>query len=182
VVPAPLSLRESRIRASFLLKDLRSGDPFRTAQAGQRLSAVPRFAALGPEQIAARAGEVQLKHALEVVAREQGFASWSELKTASEANPATGLDTARLLRRPGGGFLNHWYARYEEAQASLAAVGGFLFPYRGQYFICDAGLLEQHGIDPGDPDWARIGRDWVRPADPQARDRLERVLDARLPQ
>jgi hypothetical protein len=181
VVPAPLSLRESRIRASFLLKDLRSGDPFRANQAAERVRAIPRFAALGAEQIVPRAGEVQLKHALEAVAREQGFGSWSELKSAAEAEPTRGVDPARLLQRPAGGFLNRWYARYEDARASLEAVGGFLFPYRDQFFVCEPGVLEQYGIDPQDADWSRIGHDWVRPANLEARGRLERELDARLP-
>ena len=69
-------------------------------------------------------------------------------------------------------------ARYDEARASLEAEGGYLFPFRHQFFICGAGFLEARGIDPSHPDWERIGRDWVRPRDEPARDRLERMLVA----
>jgi hypothetical protein len=74
--------------------------------------------------------------------------------------------------------LNRWFARYVEARASLEAEGGYLFPYRHQFFICEQGFLAALGIDPGDPDWGRIGRDWVRPLDETARSRLERTLIA----
>ncbi len=35
------------------------------------------------------------------------------------------------------------------------------------------------GVDPDDPDWERIGYDWLRPLDEAARGRLERTLIAR---
>ena len=78
----------------------------------------------------------------------------------------------------GAAFLNRWFARYGEARALLEAEGGYLFPFRRQFFICEAGFLEARGIDPTHPDWDRIGRDWVRPRDETVRDRLERKLVA----
>ncbi len=32
--------------------------------------------------------------------------------------------------------------------------------------------VRERGLDPDDPDWERIGRDWVRPLDAAARERL----------
>jgi hypothetical protein len=78
----------------------------------------------------------------------------------------------------GAAYLNRWFARYDEARASLEAEGGYLFPFRSQFFVCEPGFLEARGIDPTHPDWERIGRDWVRPRDEAARDRLERNLVA----
>ena len=69
-------------------------------------------------------------------------------------------------------YLNRWYATYEDAKASRAAEGGYLFPYEHQYFIANAGAVRELGLDPLDPDWERIGWDWVRPLDPAAWERL----------
>ena len=70
-------------------------------------------------------------------------------------------------------FLNRWFNTYEEARASLDAEGGFLLPYADQFFVASAGAIRELGLDPDDPDWARIGWDWVHPIDPGARERLE---------
>jgi hypothetical protein len=42
--------------------------------------------------------------------------------------------------------------------------------------IVDRFYIESLGLDPDDPAWERIGRDWIRPADPQARAQLYRQL------
>lgn len=69
-------------------------------------------------------------------------------------------------------FLNRWYATYEAAREALDADGGFLLPYRQQFFVSSPDAVRELGLDPDDPDWERIGWDWVRPADPEARERL----------
>ena len=38
--------------------------------------------------------------------------------------------------------------------------------------IVDRYFIETLGLDPEDPDWEAIGRDWVRPASLKARERL----------
>jgi hypothetical protein len=49
-----------------------------------------------------------------------------------------------------------------------------LFPYGPrQFVVCESGFVRALGVDPADPDWERIGHDWVRPKDPAARARLE---------
>ena len=69
-------------------------------------------------------------------------------------------------------FLNEWFTSYEEARRCLEAKGGFLFPYGGQFFVAEATAVRELGLDPEDPDWERIGHDWVRPADAEAWERL----------
>ena len=69
-------------------------------------------------------------------------------------------------------FLNRWFASYEEARASLDADGGYLLPYNDQFFVTVADAIRELGLDPADPDWERIGWDWVRPLDDEARERL----------
>lgn len=69
-------------------------------------------------------------------------------------------------------FLNRWFSTYEEARASLDEEGGFLFPHGQHFFVTVRGAVRELGLDPEDPDWERIGRDWVRPADREAFERL----------
>jgi hypothetical protein len=80
-------------------------------------------------------------------------------------------------------FLNQWFTRYEEARALREAEGGYLLPFKNQFFVTVAGGIIELGLDPDDPDWERIGWDWVRPLNPEAwemlRDKRRRVLAAR---
>jgi hypothetical protein len=69
-------------------------------------------------------------------------------------------------------ILNRWFTTYESARASRDAEGGYLLPYRNQFFVTLAEGVRELGLDPDDPDWARIGWDWVRPADAPAWARL----------
>ena len=69
-------------------------------------------------------------------------------------------------------ILNRWFTTYEEARASLDAEGGYLLPYRRQFFVTTREGIRELGLDPDDPDWARIGWDWVRPLDAMAWERL----------
>ncbi len=68
--------------------------------------------------------------------------------------------------------VNRWFTTYQDAQASLKAEGGFLFPYRHQFFLTEVAGVIELGLDPEDADWERIGWDWVRPRDPEAWSRL----------
>ena len=71
-----------------------------------------------------------------------------------------------------GGFLNKWFANYEETKAHQKKAGGFLLPYKNQFFICDADYINWLGLDAEDPDWKAIGFDWVKPASQKAWQRL----------
>ena len=153
------TLTECRIQAQKLLKAARAGDE----SALRRLSALP----VPPRW--------QLKHALTVVALEADSPSWLALKARFDA-PA--IDTERFFEGRGSAYLNRWFRDLETAEESLRAEGGWLFPYRHQYFICEAGFLDARGIPSDDPDWARIGHNWAKPADPAAHARLARRLAA----
>ncbi|WP_163990337.1 GIY-YIG nuclease family protein [Pyxidicoccus caerfyrddinensis] len=177
----PLPLHECKVRASLLLKELCSPDSSRASRAAERLRALPAFGRLSLAELLARRDQVQRKHALAVIAHEQGYASWVELKAAREEAPPppSAVDFEALLSRVGGLFLNRWFTTYEDALASLRAQGGYLFPFRQQFFVCEASLLTTLGVDLTDPDWALAGPDWVAPRDAAAHARLEQRL-ARL--
>lgn len=173
------TLDGARIEAALLLKDLRGDDPARAGRAAGRFAILPYLASDDIDAILAKREELRLKHALAVVAAELGYAAWTDCKRRLEPPAADRLDTEAFFPgRWGGAFLNRWFARYAEARASLEAEGGYLFPFRRQFFVCEGGFLEARGIDPEDPDWDAIGRDWIRPLDDPARLRLERRLVA----
>lgn len=93
-------------------------------------------------------------------------------------------DFGTLLYPPGASaHCNIWSASYEEARTIHAQRGGYLLAYRRHYFIADRYFIETLGLDPEDPDWERIGRDWVRPQQPEARERLyAQLLRQRAPE
>jgi hypothetical protein len=69
-------------------------------------------------------------------------------------------------------ILSRWFTTYEDARASREAEGGYLLPYKHQFFVTTSEAIRELGLDPEDPDWARIGWDWVRPRDAEAWERL----------
>jgi hypothetical protein len=71
-------------------------------------------------------------------------------------------------------FVNRWFRTYDEARTSLESEGGYLFPYKNQFFITGKEAIRELGMDPDDPDWELIGRDWVRPLNPEAWERLKK--------
>ena len=172
---------EAGIKASILLKDLRSDSPERNIKAAVRLQKVPRFASLSPDDIVASGELVRRKHALAAVAAERGFSSWAAFK--EHCNPerprtATAFDASVLFKGPRSTFLNRWFVDYGQAKSSLAKGGGYLFSYRDQYFICEAGFIESLELDPHDPDWEKIGWNCVEPADARAWERILSKLSA----
>lgn len=64
-----------------------------------------------------------------MIAAEQGFASWAEAKAAFAPVPA--VNAEKFFRGAGGAFL---------------------FPYRGQFALCEADFVAALGMDPDDPD------------------------------
>jgi len=149
----PLTVAEAKIKAAILLKSLYGTSPEQSFKRFQRLS---EFADYTMTELLSH--DVKHKHALAVIAQENGFNSWSDLKMQ--------LDFIV------GGYLNLWFANYTEAKTHLQSEGGFLLPYKKQFFICNATYMKQIGFDPDDPDWKRIGNDWVQPSNQNAWQRL----------
>ena len=130
---------------------------------------------LDDDALVARA---QRRHCLSALAQRLGLSGWSHL-TALLDGTSNDFGTALHIGSPAQWSI--WSASYAEAQSIRAEHGGWLLPYRHQYMVVDEHFVRELGLDPDDPDWARMGRDWVEPRDPQARLRLfERRLAARL--
>ena len=87
---------------------------------------MPEFRNLSLEEIIQV--DIKRKHALAVIAIEKGFKSWTDLKCQLP-----------FIR---GGFLNQWFANYAEAKSYQQLNGGFILPFKNQFFICDARLYQ----------------------------------------
>jgi hypothetical protein len=165
-----------RREARQLQNDLAAADPTVARAAAIRLAGLPAFTAMPLERLLADPGQVRRRDALAVVALEHGFVSWGELLAASlPVLQCVTMHTDRMSL-----LLNRWFASYGEAAASRAAEGGYLLPYRRQFFVTGPEGVLELGLDPGDPDWARIGWDWVRPRDAEAHLRLAQARFAAM--
>ena len=69
-------------------------------------------------------------------------------------------------------YLNLWFASYEEARKAREEEGGYLLPYKKNFFVCPPGAIRMIGLDPDDPDWELVGWDCARPRDEEACRRL----------
>lgn len=172
------ALDEYKIRASKLMKDFASADKRKAYGAAHRLASL--WTDVKPNDLLADKSRVQRKHALAVIAREMGFRDWQHLVAEAHIEmPA--FDTTRLFPPSTSFYLNSWFVTYDEARAALTRKDRFLFPYRHQFVVCEAGLLKSLGIDIDDPDWALIGRDWAKPLDTSAHYRLNQKLARIVP-
>jgi hypothetical protein len=146
------SLKEGKIQASILFKSLHSADITIANQAAKRFLRLAEFTDLSISEIPIE--NIKRKHALNVIAIEHGFHSWVALQSQ--------------IRFIIGGHLNHWFTTYEEAKSYQKVNGGFLFPYKSQFFICSSAYVRDIGFNPDDPDWKLIDFDWEKPSDQNA--------------
>jgi hypothetical protein len=149
--PNHLTLEECKIQASILFKSLSKpasqsllsdSQDVSSKNALKRFHRCPATKDISPELL-------KLKHALAVIAFEKGFQSWEALKLQ-----------IGLIK---GGFLNLWFRNYEEAKAYQRQSGGFLLPYKKQFFICNEDYIRGLGLNPEDPAWASIQFDGGKP-------------------
>ena len=156
-----LNIEECKIQASILLKSLHSTDLAKANQTAKRFQRLPEFKELSLDEILKN--NIKRKHALTVIAIENGFKSWVDLKSQ--------------IYLFTGGFLNKWFVNYIDAKSHRESDGGYLLPYKNQFFICDSDYINHIGLDPKDPDWSLIGWDWVKPNDQIAWSRLNKKLN-----
>lgn len=173
------ALEEYKTQASILLKQLRSNDTATALKTALRFQQLPHLFNLSAIEII-KSGQVKLKHALAVIAQEHDFDSWVDFKRNLELKEK--LHQRRetyytlLYPRQCTGFVLEWHANYEIASTELSRSGGYLLPYKNQFFICEAEYISELGLDPDDPDWARIGYNWVKPANQSAWKSLDSKL------
>lgn len=166
-------VEELKIRARILQKSLEQGAP----ATATRLRCLRELRRASDEDVARFVPDARLKHCLAVVAREAGFDDFQHASAILTGERSDDFGTL-LCQNGSAAHWNIWSASYEEARDIRAAHGGFLLPFKRQFFVTDRYYVEELGLDPDDPDFALIGRDWARPADPAARVRLYAKLFA----
>lgn len=131
---------------------------------------------------------IKLKHCLDLIAIENNFLSWQDLvqnhmhtnEMTEEDIKENDLEEYELYRyNLSEAALNSWYPTYAEAKIHLDRSGGYLLPYKNHFFICQAQHIVGLGINPNDPDWEKIGKNWIEPKDKAAKLRLiEKLKEA----
>lgn len=108
--------------------------------------------------------EIQLKDALQIVAKAKGFDSWRDLNAKFEEtdlfNPAHWSAQWKV-----------WYNTVDEARSHLKA-SEYLLPYHKQFFICDVHYINALGISLDDEDLLAVGNDWTIPKNKSAYERI----------
>jgi len=120
---------------------------------------------------AALPDRIRRRHCLAIISRELGFQGWPHAAAVLRGTDSSDFGTL-LYPRWGHVHWNIWSASYDEARAIRQHHGGYLLAYRRHFFITDRHFINTLGLNPDDPDWALIGRDWVKPARADARERL----------
>jgi hypothetical protein len=141
----------------------------RESHAVARMRQLPEFRDHDPSSLPA--SSIKRRHCLAVVARELGFQGWPHAVRVLRGTDSSDFGT---LLYPDGAdaHWNIWSASYAEAKAIRRQHGGYLLAYRRHFFIVDRYFIETLGLQPEDPDWELIGRDWVQPRQADARERL----------
>ena len=168
-------LKES---ASILLKQAQNGE----REVIKRFRTLRSFAALSESDKAA-AGSLQLKDALAVIAAENGYESWTELKSALDhAAESSPLAEIKDQFYPKGytTYWNIWFAKYSQAKKVLNEGKGYLLPFRNQFFIVEEHFVDSIGIPHTLQEWEEIGNDWVHPKNVKAWLRLNEMYVAAI--
>src|SRR5258708_1140324 len=106
------AIHELKIRAEILHKRIKVRDHCAVA----RLRVLTAFRRRSDEDLAAIAMEIRRHDCLTVIAAELGFPNWTQAKRVLTGDGEI-MDFGTLLCPPtlGGGHINRWYARYDEA-------------------------------------------------------------------
>jgi hypothetical protein len=135
------------------------------------LARAQQLAELRDSDTAALPGRIKRRHCLAVIARELGFQGWSHAAAVLRGTDSSDFGTL-LYPKWGHVHWNIWSASYDEARSIRRQHGGYLLAYRHHFFIADRHFIKTLGLNPDDPDWELIGRDWVKPTRSDARERL----------
>jgi hypothetical protein len=153
-----------KARARILHRQVAQNEP----QAIARTRRLDEFRDCDPASLPA---SIKRRHCLAVIARELGFQGWPHAVAVLRGTDATDFGTL-LYPRGAEVHWNIWSASYDEARAIREQHGGYLLAYCRHFFIVDRHFITTLGLQPDDPDWELIGRDWVKPRHPDARERL----------
>lgn len=152
--------------AEILLKNAKNGDPASVA----RFRALDQFRNVTPDDRSVLE-ELQHKNALHIIAAENNYPSWNELKTALDnaaENSPFAEPSDHFYPKGFTTYWNIWFAKYSQAKKVLTDGGGYLLPYKNQYFIVEEHFIDSIGLPHTLPEWRSIGNDWIHPMNVRA--------------
>lgn len=172
-------LEEYKTQASILYKQLRADDPLLARESAIRFQRLPYLHDISLNDIATSI-DIKRKHALAVIALENDYETWAifkrHLKRKDYLSQRREAYFTLLYPHRCAGYVLEWHSDYDTASRELGRNGGYLLPYKHQFFICEGEYITELGLNPDDADWARIGYNWVKPADQRAWQRLNDKL------
>jgi hypothetical protein len=170
----PVRLSHLKTQAVFLLKDLRSNS-LESKRAAAQFLKIPAFSGRTIQWILDNTDAFKLKDALLVIALNNGFSSWTDLKKLV-------IQQDCLYRSSHVGLIYAWFSNYEKAAIYHKQNGGFLIKFWKDFAVCGNEYISCLSLSEYPDHWKRIGYNWVKPADQQAWEFLnqkavERYLD-----
>ncbi|MBR7799482.1 hypothetical protein [Undibacterium fentianense] len=141
-------LNELKIKATFLHKKIELDDQT-TLTLIKKLSRQRRWPV--PEQW-------QHKHCLNLIAAKYGFHDWQHAHHIFSGLAKIGEDMGDFWQE-NLGFINHWFASYQEALDYLAQdKNAYLLPYRQQFMVVKSEYLEALHFQPNHICWLQFER------------------------
>ncbi len=115
---------------------------------------------------------IKRQDCLNWAARKIGFSSWGQAIQVLEGNSNISDYGDTLYPKRCGAHSNTWHANYKDANRAHAGSRGYLLPYRKHFFVADECFITTLGLDPKDPDWDVMDRDWLKMPQSAERKRL----------
>ncbi|MBK6264840.1 hypothetical protein JKA74_07315 [Marivirga sp. S37H4] len=162
-----IRLSDLKIQASFLLKNLRN-KPDSTSESVKRFLQIPSFSLKSEEWLIENSGFVKLKHAYAVIAHENGFHSWIDLKETVIKNDC-------LYNPSCVGIVYAWFKNYSDAEEYFKKNGGYLLTFWRDYVVCGNEYITCIGLNQYEEQWQAIGYNWVHPKDNKAFQYLQKM-------
>jgi len=163
----PVRLSELKTQASFLLKDLhRQTEVF--LPSANRFLQLPDFRFKTANWLTENPDKVLLKHAYKVIAFENNFKEWADLKYAVIENDC-------LYRSSGVAFIHQWFTDYQQAETYFQKNGGYLLTFWKDSVVCGDEYINYIGLGDFQDLWQKIGYNWAKPADVKAFQSLKEI-------
>lgn len=138
----PAACQELKIRARLMLKALQAQDA----------SALARSNLASKKQAWPTPEKWTLRHAMNIVAFEAGFLHWEHAREYLTGQFVPDIPASRFADpgefwhlRNGHGFINQWFASYDEAR-QLRDARHSLLPYKNQFMLAEADYLAALGL------------------------------------
>lgn len=121
-----------RRHARRLLRDARALPPSQSLPVLRRVLDVGLMPELKLMDLYAVRASLQLKHVLQVLARELGFADWALCKREIDASDPALLDRYRFEQGQFGDYRQNWFADAATARQWQQQHGGYIVTYGKQ--------------------------------------------------